>query len=142
MVLLTNDVYVEDGWLECLLECFKNKDCGIATLGSTQFDDKKQVGRIEFGIWCSVFMTKKEYFEKFGYFDDIHFPNVFDDTDFIMRLALAGLSPYKNWGSIAHHKIGMTHYKDPRHEEQYNENRKRFNDKYEGCGNPLFDLLK
>jgi len=141
--LLTNDVFVDVDYLQSLVDCFQvRQDCGIATLASTQFNDKKQKGRIECGIWCSLFMTKKEYFERFGYFDALDFPNVFDDTDFIMRLALNGLLPYKNWSVVVHHKIGMTQYERPEHKAEYDRNRLRFQHKYKNCGHPLYDLLK
>jgi len=143
VVLLTNDVYVDDGWIEALLDTFQKKtDCGIATLASTQFNDKKYRGRIEFGVWCSVFMTKNEFFKKYGYFDEINFPSVWDDTDFIMRLALNGLQPYKNYGCVVHHKVGMTEYNNPEHEKLFIENGNKFREKYNGCGHLLYDYLK
>lgn len=139
--LLTNDVYVEDGWLEALLNTFKVKDCGLATLGSTQFNDHKR-DEIKFGVWCSVFLTKHEYLRKHGFFDAEKFPCVWDDSDFLMKLALDGLLPYKNYSSIAHHKIGLTEYSNQKHEELYIKNGLRFNEKYANCGHWLYDYLK
>ena len=141
--LLTNDVYVSDGWLEVLLETFeKKKDCGIATLASTQFNEVLQPGKIEQWIWCSVFLTKNEYLKKHNYFDSKMFPAVWDDSDFVTKLCLDGLLPYKNYGCVVHHKVGMTEYICPKHEARYQENGKRYNEKYKGCTHPIYEHLR
>jgi len=141
--LLTNDVYVDDGWLETLIDTFdKKQDCGIATLASTQFNEKKQPGKIEEWVWCSVFLTKREFLEKHNYFDDVNFPSVWDDSDFVTKLCLDGYKPYKNFGCLVHHKIGMTEYKNPKHEELYLENGRKYNEKYAGCNHPIYEHLR
>lgn len=141
--LLTNDVYVGPRWLEILLETFdKKKDCGIATLASTQFREVLQPGRIDEWVWCSVFLTRNEYLKKHNYFDSVNFPAVFDDTDFVTKLCLDGLLPYKNYGCVVHHKIGMTEYVCPKHQQRYQENGKRYNEKYKDCGHKIYDHLK
>lgn len=141
--LLTNDVYVDQGWLENLLDTFhKKEDCGISTLASTQFNEVLQPGKIDEWIWCSLFLTKRDYLKKHNYFDAENFPSVWDDSDFVMKLCLDGLKPYKNYGCVVHHKIGMTEYKNPKHETLYQENGKRFNEKYKDCGHPAYDHLR
>lgn len=141
--LLTNDVYVSEGWLEELLDTFKKKaDCGIATLASTQFNEVLQPGRIEEWVWCSVFLTKNEYLKKHNYFDAEMFPAVWDDSDFVTKLCLDGLLPYKNYGCVVHHKIGLTEYRCPEHEKRYIENGKRYNEKYAGCKHRIYEHLR
>lgn len=141
--LLTNDVFVGDRWLECLLETFEKKeDCGIATLASTQFKEVLQPGKIDEWVWCSVFLTKNEYLKKHNYFDAVNFPAVFDDTDFVTKLCLDGKLPYKNYGCVAHHAIGMTEYACPKHNLRYIENGRKYNEKYKDCGHRIYDHLK
>jgi GT2 family glycosyltransferase len=141
--LLTNDVYVSDGWLESLIETFhKKRDCGIATLASTQFNELKQPGKIEQWVWCSVFLTRNEYLKKHNYFDNVNFPQVWDDSDFVTKLCLDGLLPYKNYGCVVDHKVGMTEYTCPKHEARYQENGKRYNEKYKGCTHPIYEHLR
>lgn len=141
--LLTNDVYVGDQWLEVLLETFeKKKDCGIATLASTQFKEVVRPGYIEEWVWCSVFLTKNEYLKKHNYFDAEMFPQVWDDSDFVTKLCLDGKLPYKNYGCVAHHAIGMTEYACPKHNLRYIENGRRYNEKYKDCGHRIYDHLK
>lgn len=141
--LLTNDVYVSDGWLEVLLETFQKKqDCGIATLASTQFNEKLQPGKIEEWIWCSLFLTKNEYLKKHNYFDAINFPAVWDDSDFVTKICLDGLLPYKNYGCVVDHKVGMTEYTCPKHEARYQANGKKYNEKYAGCNHRIYEHLR
>ena len=78
-VLLTNDVLVYDGWLEALCEPFELDDCGISTLGTTQFGHIKQ-DAIDEGIWCSVAMFPKKYTPW-----DENYKNSWDDTDMVDR---------------------------------------------------------
>lgn len=141
--LLTNDVYVSGGWLETLLDTFdKRKDCGIATLASTQFNEVVQPSKIEEWVWCSVFLTKTEHLKKHNYFDDVNFPQVWDDSDFVTKLCLDGLLPYKNFGCVVDHKVGMTEYASPTHEKNYQENGKRYNEKYAGCNHRIYEHLR
>lgn len=141
--LLTNDVYVSDGWLEALIETFdKKKDCGISTLASTQFNEKLQPGKIEEWVWCSVFLTRTEYLRRHNYFDAENFPSVWDDSDFVTKLCLDGLKPYKNFGCLVHHKVGMTEYKNPQHEALYILNGHKYNEKYKNCKHPIYEHLR
>jgi GT2 family glycosyltransferase len=140
-VLLTNDVFVEDGWLEALMECFQKKaDCGASTLASSQFKHRKSY-TIEEGNWWSLVMLPQTVLDKVGYFDE-RFRGVWDDTDLLIRIYKEGLKMYRNFGCIVHHLIGQSHYDNPRHEENYQHGEKLFYEKHKGCGLPIFDLLK
>lgn len=136
VVLLTNDVIVDEGWLEHLLQCFEIPDCGLSTLGADQFHHTKQ-NAFEEGIWFSVAMIPKV----FAHFDEGYI-NSWDDTDLVMRTYLTGLRMYRNLRSVVHHKIGMTHYSKPDHQKHYEANRARFIAKYQGYrGTPMYQFL-
>ena len=139
-VLLTNDVFVKDGWLECLLDCFKIPDCGIATLASSQFNHQKQ-NKIEEGIWFSLAMIPQYIFKKVGYLDE-QYPGVFDDTDLILRIYQAGYKEYINFNCIVDHTPGSTVYVMDGHKENYRKGREIFNYKFKDCGLPIFEKLK
>jgi GT2 family glycosyltransferase len=136
VVLLTNDVYVTNKWLECLLDCFKLKDCGAATLASNQFNHVKE-DKIEEGNWFSVAMIKREVFDKIGYFDE-DFTGIFDDTDWLLRMYKAGWRMYRNFNCVVEHLVGQTHYISPQHQKNYERNRILYNKKHEGCTLPFF----
>lgn len=125
VVLLTNDTFVGDGWLEALVECFETKaDCGLATLATTQLGHTQR-DEISEGIWFSVAMMRRQD----NYFDE-RFVNSWDDTDLIMRHYLAGQKMYRTYKVLAEHEPGKTHYADPAHTKNFDKNMALFKDKY------------
>lgn len=137
VVLLTNDVIVSDGWLEALLECFQITDCGMSTLAADQFGHMRQ-NKIDEGIWFSVAMLPKEE----AWFDEAYKPGSWDDSDLIMRNYLQGRRMYRNFKSVAHHKIGMTHYEKPDHKANFDWNKEYFCEKYKDYSDArIFKIL-
>lgn len=91
-----NDVFVKQGWLEALLECFKIEDCGAATLASNELSHTP-MDKIMEGVWCPLMMWRK------GWEFDETFPNVFCDSDLVMRLYEAGFRMYRNYKVVVEH---------------------------------------
>ena len=96
-----NDVFTKQGWLEALLECFKIEDCGIATLASSDLKHEP-MDRIMEGVWCPMMMWRK------GWSFDETFPNVFCDSDLVMRHYEAGYRMYRNWKVVVDHFSAVT----------------------------------
>jgi GT2 family glycosyltransferase len=141
VILLTNDVFVKEGWIERLIECFaKHKDCGVATLATNQFNHKQE-DKIEEGNWWSVVMIPKCLLNKVGYFDE-RFKGVWDDTDLLMRIYKASFKMYRNFNVVVDHLIGATHYENPQHKDNYSYGQRLFNEKHKDCGIPIFNTLK
>ena len=121
IVLLTNDVIVDDKWLEHLIEPFEaHADCGLSTLATDQLGHQKQ-DLIKEGIWFGLALIPKEE----AWFDEIY-DGSWDDSDMIMRVYLKSRKMYRNYKSVVHHKPGQTLYSDPKHEERYLMNRDYF----------------
>ena len=135
LCLLTNDVLVDTGWLECLLECFKIDDCGISTLATDQFNHEKHE-EISEGIWFSVAMWRN-----IGELFDELYVNSWNDTDFVMRMYLKGKKAYRNDNCVVHHEVGATQYNDPKHWENYHKNMSLFKSRYKDCGHPIYEIL-
>jgi len=135
LVLLTNDVIVDNDWLECLCECFIKDDCGIATLATDQLRHEKH-DEISEGIWFSLAMWKneKELFNE-------DYINSWNDTDFIMRQYLKGRKSYRNYGCVVHHEVGATQYADSKHYENYRKNKELFKSRYRDCEHPIYEKL-
>lgn len=130
IVLLTNDVYLKEGWDEALKSPFEEKaDCGMTTLGTTQHKHVAQ-NRIEEGVWCSVFMIPRKALESVGYFDE-NYVNSWDDTDLVMSLYEQGRKMYRNYNVVVDHLVGATHYEDAKHMENYRKNEEYFKKKHE-----------
>lgn len=121
VTLLTNDVVVDENWLEHLLECFEISDCGLATLASTQFGHQK-VNLIKEGVWFSVAMIPKEE----AWFDENFLGGSWDDTDIIMRTYSANKKMYRNFKSVVDHVPGQTHYANPTHNQTFEANERYF----------------
>lgn len=133
---MSNDVYVDDNWLECLCDCFaKKEDCGIATLATTQFNHEKH-DEISEGVWFSVALFPKQ--DK--YFDE-NYVNSWDDTDFIMRTYLGGKKMYRNFNCVVDHLVGQTHYASPSHYDNFRKNGDLFKSKYKYCMHPMYEKL-
>lgn len=129
VVLLTNDVFVDSNWLECLIDCFdKKEDCGLSTLASTQFNHTQE-DIIDEGIWFSVAMIPKKY----AFFDESYVDS-WDDSDIIMNVYKDGLKMYRNYNCVVKHDPGKTQYSKPSHNDNFHKNRKYFMDKWKDKG--------
>lgn len=137
VVLLTNDVVLDDRWLECLLDCFNSKhDCGLATLATTQLGHA-QKDEISEGVWFSVAMMQKEY----ALFDE-SYVNSWDDTDLIMKMYLKGFKMYRNFNCVVDHLVGQTQYADTLHRVNFEKNRRNFMNKYSDYkNNRMYKIL-
>ncbi len=139
-VYLSNDVFVKENWLECLLDCFKIPDCGVATLATSQLNHKKQDSIIE-AIWFSLAMIPQYIFDKVGYFDE-QYPGVFDDTDLLLRIYQAGYKEYMNFNCVVDHTPGSTVYAMEGHKDRFKMGRYILNEKFKDCKLPIFQKLK
>jgi GT2 family glycosyltransferase len=140
ITLLTNDVFVDVGWLEAMLECFKIPDCGCATLASSQFNHNK-TKKIEEGNWWSVAMIPQKTFEQVGYYDE-RFRDSWCDTDLLLRIYKTGKKMYRNFDCVVEHLIGQTNYSKPGFKDNYEMGRLLFNEKHKGCELPIFQQMR
>ena len=140
VVVLTNDVFVNDNWLECLVDCFKIPDCGIATLASTESGNEKANKIIE-EIWFPLTMTPQWLLKKIGYYDE-EYKRYWADTDFILKTYEAGYKMYRNFNCVVEHSPGTTLYNEPDHLESLYFSRNLFNEKNKDSKHPMFQKLR
>lgn len=125
VVFVGNDVFVDDGWLEALIDVFASKsDAGIATLGNTEHSDIRKDQIVE-EIFFSICMLRREdaWFDPFYKF-------IFDDTDLILRIYLSGRKSYKNLSCIVTHVPHQTYGKYCGNPDEYERSKQYFIDKY------------
>lgn len=125
VALVTNDVVLEDNWLERLLQPFKkHSDCGLSTLATSQLGHVRK-DEISEGVWFSVAMipSKKALFDE-------NYVNSWDDTDLVMRTYLEGKKMYRNYNSIVEHHVGATEYLKEDHKTNFEKNRLYFEKKF------------
>jgi len=139
-VLLSNDVFLEDGWLEGLLKCFEDDKCGIACPLSRQFHMQRE-DKIEFGFFGAVWMVKREVLDTVGYLDE-RFINSFEDSDLWIRTLMAGYKLLMNRNVLVEHLVGATAYGINNHTDNYRKNQKLFIDKHNDCGLDIYEDLK
>jgi glycosyltransferase involved in cell wall biosynthesis len=136
IVLLTNDIYVSDGWLEALLQCFEKPDCGLSTLGSKRQGHAQEDKIIE-DYWFDVAMIKKEIFNS-GYYDE-RYNGSWPDSDLLVRSYIEGYKMYRNLNCVVggeqpQSTVGLK--KD--HNINFQKGREIFIEKYKNCGLDIF----
>lgn len=142
VVLLTNDTYMNDNWLEVLLSTFSCKnDCGLATLGC-EHQKHAQANEIYEDRWFDVAMIDSKVFEKIGYYDE-RYNGSWPDTDLLVRAYKEGWKMYRNLNCIVRVEgtqttVGM----NPKHMENYEKGRQLFIEKHKDCGLPIYEACK
>lgn len=140
IVVSSNDVFVDRNWVISLLKCFRDKDCGIATLLSSQFN-KIPKDEITFGFFGGLYMFKRKSLEDIGLLDE-RFVNSFEDADLWIRTELAGYKLLQNNSCIVKHDVSQTICHDIKHGDNFNMGRILFNEKHKDCGLKLFEQLR
>jgi len=108
IVLLTNDVFVKPGWLEALVECFEIKDCGMASLGTSDHNEEEVPVIVE-GLWCPLMALPNRPDLRF---DAETFPSYWGDSDLVMKVYDAGLRAYRNRRIVCDHLGRATNTKE------------------------------
>lgn len=129
IIQTANDIFVMPGWLEAILECFKIKNCGAATLSSIEANHPKT--NVIRESWC--FPVLMAWHKSFRF--DENFRNNCSDTDLIMQIYDAGYKMYRNFNVQFFHLIKAT-FRESGTMEDGKVAIERFKKKWEG--NPTF----
>ncbi len=102
-----NDVLVNDGWLDALLEPFeKYTDCGVSSLSAVEpkhtIGLKEPMNLIVEGMYGPIMMCKKDWRL------DEEYIGAASDNDLIMRLYTKGFRAYRNYASVVEHESAQT----------------------------------
>lgn len=126
ITILGDDVVVHNGYLEAMLACYDNKDCGWANPHVEHLP--AGIGVVENYKWPSgaCFMLKRSVVEKVGKFaEHLYFPAQFEDTDYETRVYKAGYKIYTNFSLTVQHLEGQTDGA-PDISVHFEDNKKRF----------------
>lgn len=140
VIIASNDIYVSDGYAEAMLKCFEHDKCGVATVLSEQFHEKTR-DLIEEGFFGGLWMVSRECLNKVGLLDET-FINCFEDSDYWVRVKLAGMKILINRSVQIHHVQSQTVMHDESHANNYCFGRKIFKEKHKDCGLELYERLK
>lgn len=134
IIQIANDIFVMPGWLEAILDCFKIKNCGAATLSSIEANHPKT--NIIRESWCfPVLMAWRK-----GFRFDENFRNNCSDTDLIMQIYDAGYKMYRNLNVQFYHLIKAT-FRESGTMEDGKVAIERFKKKWEGNPSFVFQAL-
>lgn len=141
ITLLTNDTFVNDDWLECLIECFDIQDCGLSTLGNARAGHIRH-DEIKEDYWFDVAMVARKIFDRIGYYDE-RFIGSWPDTDFLLRAYKADYKMYRNFNCIVdgtepQATVGL----NPNHNDNYIRGQQLFREKHENCGLAIYEAVK
>lgn len=127
--MMSNDVFVQKGWLEALVEPFGHpttKDlCGASTLAACELGHKKQ-DIIREGIYFPCSMWHKD----FSSYDE-RYRGSWGDADMCTRMYLKGNKKmFRNYKSMVHHLWNQTIKQDAQYHEDYTFNVARYKEKF------------
>lgn len=133
-----NDILVDEGWLEALWEPWDRDDCGASTLASSELGHRR-MDRIEEGIYGPIMLFEPEW----SY--DPDYPDIFADTDLIMRIYRSGKRMFRNYNSVVRHLNQVTYslaYSTQERAEKWAQAKSLFRAKHGSCGLAIYrDLV-
>jgi GT2 family glycosyltransferase len=113
VIILGDDTIVSPGWVEAMLKCFENKDCGAACPQVEGMPYRDKLTEVWNWFPGACFMLSKKIVDKVGYFDwKTYFPCNFEDTDMWVRLMAHGYKLYTNPSAYVQHRMGATLHVD------------------------------
>jgi len=138
IVHIANDIFTKPAWLEALMVCFTIPDCGAATLAASDLMQEVRPAIME-GVYTPLMMFPREY-----RFDEELFPDIFSDTDLIMRIYESGKRMYRNWNVKITHLYQQTYstkYDDKEREQMFDEAKGRFMNKHKNSHLLMYRIL-
>jgi GT2 family glycosyltransferase len=113
VIILGDDTVVSPGWVEAMLECFENNDCGAACPQVEGIPVRDTLQVVDRWFPGACFMLSKHIVEEVGYFDwQTFFPCNWEDADYWVRLMAYGYKLYTNPKSFVQHRMGATLHVD------------------------------
>lgn len=100
------DILMGAHWLEALLACFQNEDCGVASLACSEpgatVGPREPIPMIVEGWYGPLMLFRK------GWELDDAYTGMHSDTDLVMRVYESGKRAYRNCEVVCHHLDGVT----------------------------------
>jgi GT2 family glycosyltransferase len=156
IVIMNNDVYIYDGWLDGIIDPLLDKNVGFSTpdvlqhlgkygagtppqeypnLNDAAQELKKPEVHFEFKKredgWGSLFAARRELYNRIGTFDENFKFGMFEDRDMWVRAADAGYKKIRTQGCWVSHIGNATFGKLHNQQKIYSDNRDYFHSKYD-----------
>lgn len=140
IVVLNNDTEVCKGWIEAMLKCFINHDCGVGTLLGIEHASMKANAIVE-GFYGPCWMISRDAYNHIGKMSE-EFNNSFEDSDYWVRTYLEGYKIYRNLCCVINHKERATCKKIKSDSTDVMRNRELFIKKYGELNLPIYRKLR
>jgi len=127
LVIISDDVYVKDGWLECMvnaLELFPNALASMPAVEKMPAGIKPEETRT--WIPACVFMLKPETLKIVGYFDEQFHPFNYEDVDYWTRVFKSGHTIARDYSVQVRHDEGQVIHSFDNNGEVDSKNRERY----------------
>ena len=112
MCVINNDLFVQEGWLDKMLEDYGKTPGGVLA----PFDHPVETGIYYDRHWYSLFLVKRDVFTKVGYLDEL-INYRFHDQDYSIRIKKAGFEVMRTGNVIVGHIDSATYNKMERNED-------------------------
>jgi len=131
LVVLSDDVFVRQGWLECMenaLELFPKALASMPAVSHMRSGVKPE--EITTWIPACCFMLTPKTLKKIGYFDERFHPFNYEDVDYWTRIFKAGHTIARDYSVQVKHDEGQVIHSFNNNSEVDAKNRQRYLDKW------------
>lgn len=131
LVVISDDVFVRPGWLECMREALDAFPNALAAMPAvTNMPSGSQMEENRVWVPASIFMLRPECLKIVGYFDESFFPFNYEDVDYWTRISQSGHTIARNYRVQVLHKEGQVIHSIEGHAETDQKNRKHYLEKW------------
>lgn len=131
LVVISDDVYVSEGWLECMknaLDLFPNSLASMPRV--TNMPAGLQPEEVRTWIPASIFMLRRECLDIVGYFDEQFHPYNYEDVDYWTRIFQSGHTISRDYSVSVQHLEGQVIHSFEESDTVDKQNRKKYLEKW------------
>lgn len=131
LVVISDDVFVSDGWLECMVNAMKLFPNSLASMPAvTHMRLGTQPEEIRTWIPACCFMLRPETLDIVGYFDEQFHPYNYEDVDYWTRIFQSGHTISRDYSVLVKHEEGQVIHSFDDNGEVDAKNRKKYLEKW------------
>lgn len=131
LVVISDDVFVTEGWLECMENALKLFPNALASMPAvTHMPSGTKPEETRTWIPACVFMLRPETLKIVGYFDEQFHPYNYEDVDYWTRIFESGHTIARDYSVMVRHEEGQVIHSFEDNGEVDKKNRQRYLEKW------------
>lgn len=108
LVVISDDVFVNEGWLDCMVNALDQFPNALASMPAVQgMPSGLQPEEVKTWIPASCFMLRKECLDIVGFFDEQFYPFNYEDVDYWTRVFQSGHTIARDYSVQVQHLEGQ-----------------------------------